>query len=44
MLGEILLGDQQHEAEAARIVVGDGAAALHVEDDMVVRCARPAPR
>ena len=34
-----LLGIEHHEAEAARVVVSDRAAALHVEDDVVVRAA-----
>src|ERR671923_232117 len=36
MLGELGLGDKQHEAEAARVVVGDDRAVLHVKHYVVM--------
>ncbi|CAN1723840.1 protein of unknown function [Hyphomicrobium sp. 1Nfss2.1] len=42
MLGEFLLRDQLHEAEAARVVVGNRGAVLHVKDDVIV-CGASGP-
>ena len=36
---ELARGDEQHEAETARVVIGDAGAVLHVEDDMIMRGA-----
>ncbi len=43
MRGELIRRDEEHEAEAAGIVVDDAAAAGQVQDHMVVRGILGAP-